>query len=246
MVMDFEPFAPIDLPIKGKEKKKEEREKKLKEEIERLKRENIELKNFIEKLKFSALSEKQRYEEEKRRLLSALEELKKENANLKSLVENLKNSLEESEQRFQYLQGLYKKLETKMVRDLENQKEELLNLSLKVLIETIKRLLHTDKLQNEEVLKRIFKEIFSEKIFLGELTIKANPQDVELIRSILQNNDRVVFDIIPTESLKRGEIEVETEKFFVERKIDRLAEEFAEEFFRRFSGAKDEGSKPDT
>ena len=244
--MDFEPFAPIDLPIKGKEKKKEDREKLLKEEIEKLKRENLELKNFIEKLKFSALSEKQRYEEEKRRLLATLEELKKESENLKGLVENLKTALEDREQKLQYLQELYKKLETKIVRNLETQKEEILNLSLKVLIETVKKLLHTDKLQNEEVLKRIFEEIFSEKIFLGELTIKANPQDVELIRSILQNNEKVVFDIIPTETLKRGEIEVETERFFVERKLDELAEEFAEEFLRRFSEERSEGNKRDS
>jgi len=147
------------------------------------------------------------------------------------------------EKNLNILQGLYKELETKFAKKLQSQQEELLNLSLKVLVETVKALLQTSHLQDEETLRRIFKNIFSEKLFIGEITVRANPEDASLIRSVLEKKDNVVFDLIPDPNLKRGEIEVETEKFFVERKIEELAREFAEEFLQRFAREKENAKK---
>ena len=231
--MDFEPFAPIDLPCKGEEKR--DAEKLLKEEIAKLKRENFELKQRLEREKFSHQSERVRFEEEKKRLLEKINALQTQNVELQNLVNTLQRSVEELKTELELAKNFAQNLETKIEKALEKQRRQILEISLKVLTETIKRLLLTEKIQNEETLKRIFKELFSEKLFTGELTVKVNPQDVPLVKDILEKKNQVVFDVITDENLQRGEIEVETERFFVERKYDQLVEEFVSELLQRFA-----------
>jgi len=231
--MDFEPFAPIDLPCKGEEKR--DAEKLLKEEIAKLKRENFELKQRLEREKFSHQSERVRFEEEKKRLLEKINTLQTQNVELQNLVNSLQKSVEKLKTELELAKNFAQNLETKIEKALEKQRRQILEISLKVLTETIKRLLLTEKIQNEETLKRIFKELFSEKLFTGELTVKVNPQDVPLVKDILEKKNQVVFDVITDENLQRGEIEVETERFFVERKYDQLVEEFVSELLQRFA-----------
>ena len=231
--MDFEPFAPIDLPCKGEEKRDDE--KLLKEEVAKLKRENFELKQQLEREKFSHQSERVRFEEEKKRLLEKINTLQTQNVELQNLVNSLQKSVEKLKTELELAKNFAQNLETKIEKALEKQRRQILEISLKVLTETIKRLLLTEKIQNEETLKRIFKELFSEKLFTGELTVKVNPQDVPLVKDILEKKNQVVFDVITDENLQRGEIEVETERFFVERKYDQLVEEFVSELLQRFA-----------
>ncbi len=231
--MDFEPFAPIDLPCKGEEKK--DGEKLLKEEIAKLKRENFELKQQLEREKFSHQSERVRFEEEKKRLLEKINTLQTQNVKLQNLVNTLERNVEELKTELETAKNFARNLETKIEKALEKQKRQILEISLKVLTETIKRLLLTEKIQDEETLKRIFKELFSEKLFAGEITVKVNPQDAPLIKEILEKKNQVVFDVITDENLQRGEIEVETERFFVERKYDQLVEEFVSELLQMFA-----------
>ncbi|HID80021.1 MAG TPA: hypothetical protein EYP42_05805 [Aquificales bacterium] len=231
--MDFEPFAPITPPCKGEEKK--DNETLLKEEIVKLKKENFELKRQLEREKFSHQSERVRLEEEKKRLLEKINFLQTQNMELQNRVNSLQKSLEELKTELEMTKNFKQNLETKIEKALEEQKRQILEISLKVLTESLKGLLLTEKIQDEETLRRIFKELFSEKIFTGEITVKVNPQDVPLIKDILGEKEQWVFDILTDPKLQRGEIEIETERFFVERKYNRLVEEFVNELLQRFT-----------
>ena len=231
--MDFEPFAPIELPGGGG--KEENPTRRLKEELERLKRENLELKRQLEKEKFSRQSERVRYEEEKKRLLEKIEALQRQNAQLQNLVNNLEAELKRLQSELELAKGFAQNLKTQLEKALDEQRRRILELTLKVLTETVKKLLLTEKIQNEETLKGVFKELFSEKFFIGELTVRVNPQDVPLIEEVLKDKKRTTVEIIPDPNLQRGEIEVETDKFFIERKYDELVEEFVTELLQRFA-----------
>lgn len=241
--MAFEPFAPIDLPgDKRKEdaKNNDEREQ-LRRQIEELRRENLRLKQELERVKFAYNSEKARWEEERNRLLQQLELLSRENNELKLMVQNLQRELQLSQNRLEELQHFLKNLSEEVQKALKSQKEELLNTLLSVVVESLKELLRTEKLHNEETLKRVFSEIFSEKLFTGEITLKVNPQDAPLVEELLRGNPKAVFDIVPDPSLKRGELEVETEQFFIERKYDTLVEEIVSHLLRELVNSSPQG-----
>ena len=224
--MVFEPFAPIDLPFKEKKKEGEENELiRLKREVELLKKENRELRNLIEKLKFSQNSERIRFEEEKKHLLTTIENLKAENVQLKNTIEKLQKDLEILHSQKRDLEetaiGLLKNLE----KIFKEQKEEFLSLTAKLVERIVTEILKEDKMWSTDNLKRIFEDIFSEKIFKGEIVIRANPKDVDLIKSLLSKKENLVFEVIPDPSLSRGELKAETEHFFIERDLEILVKE---------------------
>ena len=224
--MTFEPFAPIDLPFKSdKKEKKEDELTRLRRELELLKRENKELKNLIERLKFAQNSERRRFEEEKKHLLTQLENLKTENLKLKELTNQLQAEIENLIKQNEELKKTALQFLDKLNKTLRDQKENLLNLTTTLVGKVVKELLKKDEVWDEETLRGIFEEIFSQKLFRGEITVKANPQDIELLKEILSQKSDLVFDIIPDPSLGRGEFEAETEKFFVERDLDQLVDE---------------------
>jgi flagellar biosynthesis/type III secretory pathway protein FliH len=231
--MDFEPFAPIDLPGSGE--KEENPVKRLREEIERLKRENLELKRQLEKEKFSRQSERVRYEEEKRRLLEKIEALQGQNVQLQNLVNNLEAELKRLQSELELVKNLAQNLETKLEKALQEQRRKILEIALRVLTETLKKILLMEKIQDEEILKGVFKELFSEKFFTGELTVRVNPQDIPLIEEVLKDKKKTTVEFIPDPNLQRGEVEVETEKFSVERKYDQLVEEFVTELLQKYT-----------
>ena len=234
--MEFEPFAPIDLPSSkgGKDSKGTDERELLLRQIEELKRENLQLKQELERVKFAYNSEKKRWEEERNRLLQQLELLSRENNELKLLIQNLQRELELTKNRFGEIQEFVNSLSEEFQKALNRQREELLNKLLLVVVESLKEILRTEKLQNEETLKRVFKEVFKEKLFSGEITVKVNPGDAPLVEELLKGNPKVVFEIVPDPSLKRGELEVETEQFFIERKLDHLVEEIVRETLKEF------------
>ncbi len=233
---DFEPFAPIDV-FKNKRKspleEKEERIRELKRELEELREQNRELRKQLESVKFALGSQIRRLEEEKKYLLEQIGNLKSENETLKNELTKAKEILETLKKDREVFLKLNEELKLKINQSLEVLKHELLNLWEKVTLETLKELLNTEKIQNEEVVKKIFKEIFEDKMFLGEIDIKANPQDVPILKEILDGKSEIIFNIKPEPSLKRGEIEVETNKFFVERKYDELIPHIIRETLER-------------
>jgi flagellar biosynthesis/type III secretory pathway protein FliH len=224
-MIDFEPFAPIDA-LKKKHKspleEKEEEIRRLQQELEELRNQNRELKKTVESVKFALGSQIRRLEEEKKHLLEQISHLKTENETLKNELSKARELLENLQKDREVFLKLTEELKEKINQNLESLKHEILNLWEKVTLEALKELLNTDKLQNEDTLKKLFKEIFEDKLFLGEIEIRANPEDVPILREILSNKGGITFSIKPEPALKRGEVEVETDKFFVERKYDEL------------------------
>jgi flagellar biosynthesis/type III secretory pathway protein FliH len=229
--MDFEPFAPVNFPGK---KSEEPPELKLKKRIRELEEELGRVRNELENLKFAKAAEEKRYSEERKRLIEELNKAHQQLLELQSLVQQLSAENEDLRQQLELLNITCQKLEDKVGKTFEQQKEKILSLLLSVLAEALKIFLKKEEVFDEETLKRIFKEIFSEKIFTGEITVKGNPKDIELLREILSKKEKTLFDLIPDPNLHRGEIEVETEKFFVERKTDELVEELVEKLFREY------------
>ena len=227
--MSFEPFAPIDLPFKEKreENKGESELARLRRELELLKEENRNLKQSLERLKFSQNAERQRFEEEKRHLLSQLEALRGENQRLQQTAQNLQRELENLLRQREELQKLVTRLSEEVEKKVNRQREEFLEILVQLVVKVVGELLRRDSLWDGETLKGLFGEIFSEKLFRGEITVRANPEDVPILKELLSQRGDIVFDIVPDPSLGRGELEVETEDFFVERRIDQLAEEIA-------------------
>ncbi|HIC09290.1 MAG TPA: hypothetical protein EYO62_04495 [Aquificales bacterium] len=224
--MSFEPFAPIDLPFKNdKKEKKEDELTRLRRELELLRKENRDLKNLIERLKFAQNSERRRFEEEKKHLLTQLENLKTENLKLKELVNRLQTDIENLRNQNEEIKKTALQFLEKLDRAMRSQKEELLNITATLVGKALKELLKRDEVWDEKTLKSLFEDIFSQKLFRGEITVKANPQDMELLKEILSQKPDLVFDIFPDPSLGRGEFEAETEKFFVERNLDQLVDE---------------------
>jgi len=224
-MIDFEPFAPIDA-LRKKHKSpleaKEEEIRNLQRELEELRNQNRELRKTIESVKFALGSQIRRLEEEKKHLLEQLGNLKTENKTLKSELTKANELLENLQKDREVFLKLTEDLKGKINQNLENLKHELLNLWERVTIETLKELLNTETLQNEETIKKLFKEIFEDKLFLGEIEVKANPEDVPLLKEILGEKNGITFNIKPEPKLQRGELEIETDKFFVERKYSEL------------------------
>ncbi len=230
----FEPFAPIDFLKKRKEEKAKDPTEELREELEELKRKNAELLKELQQLKFGMTAQQKRFEEEKKHLIQTLQKLENENRNLKTELQNLAELLERERRKNEELENITERLVSNLKRELEKIQNRLLEVSEDVLTETVKGILSSDSFHREEELKRIFENLFKEKIFIGEITVRTNPRDAEILRPILERKEKIIFDIVPDPNLKRGELEIETEKFFVERRYKNLVEEFVEELLREF------------
>ena len=242
-MIDFEPFAPIDALRKKHRSPLEEKEeeiRQLRKEIEELKKQNRELRKTVESIKFALGSQIRRLEEEKKHLLEQLGNLKAENEQLKEELTEAKKQLEEFQKERESFLKLTEQLREKINQNLESLKHEMLNLWEKVTLETLKELLNTDKFQNEETLKRLFTEIFADKLFLGELEVKANPEDVSLLKDILENKEGIIYNIKADPSLRRGELEIETDKFFIERRYNELIPQIIRETIEKLFQNKEE------
>ncbi len=228
--MDFETFVPIELPGQ----KEEDPTKRLKKRISELEAEINRLRRELQEEKFARSAEGKRFSEERKRLIEELQKAHNQIAVLQNNIQQLQLENQRLKQELELVKETFQKLELELKKNLQREKEEKLQLLLSVVSEALKILLKREQILDEETLRRIFEDIFSEKIFVGEITVKGNPEDIELLRGILEKKDKTLFDLVPDPNLHRGEIEVETEKFFVERKIDELVEELVENLFREF------------
>jgi chromosome segregation ATPase len=224
---DFEPFAPLEIKKRKGENLSEEdllREKiKQQEEfIEKQRKEIRALKEELEKNKFAYRAQIKRLQEEINRLTAKLSQLTNENTQLKEALNQAIQTVENLKEENQTLKKGYKNLLKNCEAKFLNLRSQMLIAMEKILLTVLAEILKEEKIFKEENIKNFFRSIFEDKIFLGELTIKASPQDVGLIKEILKENPKIIFDIKEDPSLKRGEFEIETPKFFVERKYEEI------------------------
>jgi len=228
----FEPFVPLEFLKKRKTEKGKDEKELLKEEIEELRKLNEELNRELQQLKFSLTSYQKRFEEEKKHLLQKLESLTLEKQQLEAQLLKLQKLYEEEKEKNTRFEEFLKSLSEHLNKNLQKLENTFARISAEVLTETLKGILSKEKIHREEDLKRIFSSILREKIFSGEISIRANPQDIPLFEELLKDKDIKLFELVPDPKLSRGEFEIETDKFFVERKYDQLVEEFVEELLR--------------
>jgi len=228
----FEPFAPIDFLKKKKQSEEKDEKEILQEEIEELKRLNERLNQELQQLKFALASYQKRFEEEKKHLLEKINQLNLENNQLKAQLRELSQLYDQEKEKNKQISQLLDNLSQGFQNALKKLENKYIQISAKVLIKTLKELLLREEFHQEESLKKLFQSILREKIFSGEISIRANPQDVPLLEELFKAKGINLFEINADPSLARGEFEIETDKFFIERNYDQLVREFVEEFLR--------------
>ena len=228
----FEPFAPIDFLEKRKQSSQKDEKEILQEEIEELKRLNERLNQELQQLKFALASYQKRFEEEKKHLLDKINNLTLENNQLKAQLQELAQLYEQEKEKNKQISQLLDTLSQSFQNALKKLENKYIQISAEVLIKTLKELLLKDEFHQEESLKKLFQSILREKIFSGEISVRANPQDVPLLEELFKVKGINLFEINADPSLARGEFEIETDKFFIERNYDQLVREFVEELLR--------------
>lgn len=228
----FEPFAPIDFLEKRKQSSQKDEKEILQEEIEELKRLNERLNQELQQLKFALASYQKRFEEEKKHLLDKINNLTLENNQLKTQLQELAQLYEQEKEKNKQISQLLDTLSQSFQNALKKLENKYIQISAEVLIKTLKELLLKDEFHQEESLKKLFQSILREKIFSGEISVRANPQDVPLLEELFKVKGINLFEINADPSLARGEFEIETDKFFIERNYDQLVREFVEELLR--------------
>jgi len=228
----FEPFAPIDFLEKRKQSSQKDEKEILREEIEELKRLNERLNQELQQLKFALASYQKRFEEEKKHLLDKINNLTLENNQLKAQLQELAQLYEQEKEKNKQISQLLDTLSQSFQNALKKLENKYIQISAEVLIKTLKELLLKDEFHQEESLKKLFQSILREKIFSGEISVRANPQDVPLLEELFKVKGINLFEINADPSLARGEFEIETDKFFIERNYDQLVREFVEELLR--------------
>ena len=226
----FEPFVPI-YELSPKDHVKDENEL-LKEEIKNLKKQNEELLKELQNLRFALTSYQKRFEEEKKHLIQNLEKFSAEKEQLKKESDYFKALYEEEKRKKEELEQFLSNLSRQLNLSIQELEEKFSKVAAEVLIKTVKAILQAEIIPKEEEVKSVFGQLLKEKILDNEILLKVNPEDIPTIEEILSMKNLKGFEIVPDKSLKRGEFEIETDKFFIERRYEQLVEEFVKEILR--------------
>ena len=209
MYDDFKPLQPIDVFVKTpieentsiqEEPPEESMEKDhLLEEIEALKNHLRDLESAYKSL----LEEKEKLLKERELLNSEIEELKSQNEKLKSLFVSIKESISQS----------FERIRLNAVSELSDVLERALEI-----------ITDSSYFPHEEVMIKAFSKAFERIVDMkGDLTIRVNPVDFELVKRLVQPlademKDTLRIQVSEDKSLKRDEFVVETPKLWIERK----------------------------
>ncbi len=197
-----------------------------KEAYERLsnlyKKEIEEYKNINDKL----TKERDKYLEENKKLTADLESLKKR-------ISELERELYEE------------KLKEKIINDVcESTKEFISSKKFEISREmaevskiALKKLILSDYIPHEEIIGRVLTEIFDRSLELtGSLNVYVSKEDIVRVEgsiNMLKSQiPELQINLLVDENLKEGEIKVETEKFWIERKYDDIVEDIIDEVLK--------------
>jgi flagellar biosynthesis/type III secretory pathway protein FliH len=196
----------------SEEEKLKIRLKQLEDFVEKQRQEIEKLKQQLEQTKKAYQMRVKTLENEKQLLLEEVKKLKQENENLKQNLQKLNQILAQAMAEKQKVEKSIKSLASQFSQTIQFLEKRWFSLAERIIVDVLKEVLKKDELHREEDLKRIFRSVFMEKIVEGEITIRANPQDLELIKEVLQEvkGDLVKFELVPDPQKARGEFEIET------------------------------------
>ncbi|NPA40847.1 MAG: hypothetical protein GXO18_01030 [Aquificae bacterium] len=213
-------------PLFGIEKVQEEEEKTFQEDLNRILKEKNRLENLVKTLE----EELKTLQQEKKKLLEERNTLRIRLEEMEGEISKLKHSLQENKVQEEIIHKLAQNIKGEVDKVKEEVREEFIQLSKVVL----KEFLMTDFLPKEELISKVLEGIFERGIDLkGELKVFVNPSQVEGVFEFIAGlgermEDKFNIEVVGDETLKVGEVRVESPKFVIER----LNEEAIEEIFR--------------
>ena len=163
-----------------------------------------------------------------------------ENKRLKEELSALKERVEELERE------LYEeKLKENVIKSVcETTKESISSKKLEISREmtevskiALKKLVLSDYIPHEEIIGRVLTEIFDRSLELsGALNIYVSKEDIVRVEGSINmlktQIPELQINLLVDENLKEGEIKVETEKFWIERKYDDIVEDIIDEVLK--------------
>ncbi len=187
--------------------------------LEKYKRDVDNYKNENSKL----LSEKDSYKSEVERLKAELEQIIKERDELKRELEDIK-----------YREKLINELCNNVRNTVTSKKFDISREMAEIAVIVLKRLILSEYIPHEEIINRVLSEIFDRSIELyGNLNIYVSKEDIVRVEgsiSLLKSRmPELNINLLVDESLKEGEVRVETSKYWIERKYDDIIEDIIEE-----------------
>lgn len=202
-----------------------------KQEATRYKEAEEDIKNPCEELQLKCQEEKERLEREITNLRSQLESLDKERVKLLEERESLLRDLEEKS-------AVEKLIETLSERFMETFKELKTNIRKEVIelsLELVKRLILTDLIPKEDLLIRLLSKVLESGVELkGQVVIYLSPKDFQRISPYLEDlkqrlGDGVQLTLTVKEELKEGELLIETQKLWIERRYEEIMADLLED-----------------
>ncbi len=170
-------------------------------------------------------------EGERERLLGELSYLKEE---LLKKEEEIKRVIEEKNS--QKITGeLVQKLSVSFEIGLKDAREQIKKDWIDLAKKVIKEFLLTDLVPKEELVTKILEQVFEKTFDLkGSVRVHLNPSDVDRVYDFIAElkeklSEKVEVEIETDETLREGEIRIETPKFVIERKHEEIIEEIFRE-----------------
>ncbi len=174
--------------------------------------------------------ESEKYKKEKERYLNELEETK---ARLESVVKE-RNRLKEEIENMRYKEKVINEVCESVKGTIASKKFEISREMVEVAIIVLKKLLLSEYIPHEEIINRVLSEIFDRSIELqGSLNIFVSKEDIVRLEgsiNLLKSKmPELNINMLVDETLKAGEVRVETSKYWIERKYDDIIEDIFEE-----------------
>ncbi len=191
---------------------------------------------------------KESKEESVEGLRKAINSLQEEVSALRAEREMLKRTLQDKEEELSRLKEkmdllgrkdhLLSEVYTKILEGLEEARESVKKDFLEIGKRVIKEFLMTDLVPKEEIVTRILNQVFEKSLDLrGTVKILLSPSDVERVYDLIGDlrerlSEKVDIEIEADQSLREGEVRIETPKFMIERKHDEIIEEIFREVIK--------------
>ncbi len=170
--------------------------------------------------------ERDAYMEENKRL-------KEELSTLKERIEKLERELYEEKLKENVIKGVCEATK----ESISSKKLEISREMAEVSKIALKKLVLSDYVPHEEIIGRVLTEIFDRSLELsGSLNIYVSKEDIVRVEGSINmlktQIPELQINLLVDENLKEGEIKVETEKFWIERKYDDIVEDIIDEVMK--------------
>ncbi len=232
MSKKFRPLFPID----SSEAKEREESNSFNETLNNILREKAQVEKELEAVKKQLTL----LRKEKEELLARINQMESDLRGREEEIDKLRKALQNAKVE----ERLTHELCSKLTLDVHSLRTELLEDTLDISKKVLKDFLMTDILPREELITKVLEDIFEESIRLkGNVKIFVNPVHIDTVFNLIgelkaKADSELEIEVVGDESLRVGEVRVESPRFVIER----LNDEAIEEIFREVLKSALEGS----